>query len=171
MKHAYCIRFEALESRQLLSRAHLPLVHAARVAATPVVLDGTLIVDNKRNAVTSTMNPDGSSTTSDAVAGQLGALGTVHGVWYENQDAFGQYQGPDTLHLRDSKGTMTIEFNNLNPSVKRARAQGPVAYVHTQRLYGGTGAYARASESGTIEVTMNAAGTEVVSLTLHTKNT
>jgi hypothetical protein len=171
MRHVYPLRFDTLESRQLLSRAHLPVVHAARVAAAPIVLDGTLSVDNKHNAISSTMNADGSSTTSVAVAGQLGALGPVHGVWYENQDAFGNYQGPDTLRLRDAKGTITLAFNNLNPSTPHAKLRGAVVYEHTQRFYGGTGAYARASESGTIELTTNAARNEVVSLTLHTKNT
>jgi hypothetical protein len=37
-------------------------------------------------------------------------------------------------------------------------------------IYGGDGAYARASESGTIELTTNAALTEIVSMTLHTQS-
>jgi len=51
------------------------------------------------------------------------------------------------------------------------KVRGAVSYEHPQRIYGGTGAYARASESGSIELTTNAARTEVVSMTLHTQNT
>ena len=43
-------------------------------------------------------------------------------------------------------------------------------YKHTQLVLGGDGAYARTSESGTI-MTTNAARTEIVSMTLHTRNT
>jgi hypothetical protein len=146
----------------------MPVAHIARVAAAPLVLDGTLRVDSKSNAISATMNVDGSTTTSIAVAGQLGALGPVHGVWYENQNSFGQYQGPDTLHLRNAKGTITIAFNNLNPPLAHAKGRDPVSYNHAQRFYAGTGAFAKASESGTIELTTDAARTHVVSLTLHT---
>ena len=77
MKHVHSLRFETLEARQLLSRAHVhaAVAHAARPAATPVVLNGTLNVDNNPNATTTTTNEDGSMTTSVPVAGQLGALG------------------------------------------------------------------------------------------------
>jgi hypothetical protein len=168
MRHVHSLCFEVLDARQLLSGAHLALSHAARIAAAPLVLDGTLSVDNNSNAISSTMNADGSSTMSIAVAGQLGALGPVHGVWYESQDAFGEYEGPDTLRLRDTKGTITITFNNVNRSPAHANERGAVNYEHAQRFYSGTGAYARASEIGTIELTTNAAQTHVVSMTLHT---
>jgi hypothetical protein len=168
MKHAHCIGFDFLESQQLQSRVDPPVAHPARVLAAPRVLDGTLSVDTKSNAISSTMNADGSSTMSVAVAGQLGSLGPVHGVWYESQDAFGEYQGPDTLRLRDAKGTLTIAFNNVNRSPSHAKVHGALNDEHTQRFYTGTGAYARASESGTIELTTNAAQTHVVSMTLHT---
>ena len=46
-----------------------------------------------------------------------------------------------------------------------------ISYKHTQLVLGGDGAYARTSESGTIELTTNAARTEIVSMTLHTRNT
>jgi hypothetical protein len=168
MRHVHTLRFEALESRQLQSRAHMPVAHIARAAATPLVLDGALSVDSEGHAISATMNVDGSTTKSIAVAGQLGELGPVHGVWYENQDSFGQYQGPDTLRLRNTKGTITIAFNNLNPSSAHASGRGPVNYDHIQRFYAGTGAYARASENGTIELITNATQTHVVSLSLHT---
>ena len=112
MRHVHPLRFESLEARQLLSRAHGPAPARPRVAAAPLVLDGTLAVDNSPGAATTTMNIDGSMTTSVPVAGQLGALGQVHGLWNESVDAYGDYQGPDTLRLRDAKGTFTVEFNN-----------------------------------------------------------
>ena len=51
------------------------------------------------------------------------------------------------------------------------KVRGAVSYEHPQIVLGGDGAYARASESGTIELTTNAARTEIVSMTLHTQNT
>jgi len=173
MKHVHSLRFETLEARQLLSRAHVhaAVAHAARPAATPVVLNGTLTVDNNPNATTTTTNEDGSITTSVPVAGQLGALGQVHGIWDETVDSFGDYEGPDTLTLHDSKGTFAIAFNNENSPRADVKVRGAVSYEHPQIIYGGTGAYARASESGSIELTTNAARTQIVSLTLHTQNT
>ena len=172
MKHVHSLRFETLEARQLLSRAHVhaAVAHAARPAATPVVLNGTLTVDNNPNATTTTTNEDGSMTTSVPVAGQLGALGQIHGIWDETVDSFGDYEGPDTLTLHASNGTFAVAFNNENSPRAGVKVGSAISYKHTQIVLGGDGAYARASESGTIEFT-NAARTEIVSMTLHTQNT
>jgi hypothetical protein len=171
MKHVHSLRFETLEARQLLSRAHVAVAHAARPPATPVVLNGTLTVDNNPSATTTTMNEDGSMTTSVPVAGQLGALGQVHGIWNETVDSFGDYEGPDTLTLHDSKGTFAVAFDNENSPRADVKVRGAFSYEHLQMVYGGNGAYARASESGSIELTTNAARTEIVSMTLHSQNT
>jgi hypothetical protein len=168
MKYAHSLRFEALEARQLLSRGHhVTVAHVARPPATPVVLDGTLNVDNNANATSSTTNVDGSMTTSVPVAGQLGAMGQVHGIWNETVDSFGDYEGPDTLTLHAAKGAVVVVFNNQNGSAANVKSRGPVIYEHPQMVYGGNGAYARTSESGTIELTSNAARTRIVSMTLH----
>jgi len=173
MKHVHSLRFETLEARQLLSRAHVhaAVAHAARPAATPVVLNGTLTVDNNPNATTTTTNEDGSITTSVPVAGQLGALGEVHGIWDETVDSFGDYEGPDTLILHASNGAFGVAFNNENSPRAGVKVGSAISYKHTQVVLGGDGAYARASESGTIELTTNGARTEIVSMTLHTQNT
>ena len=173
MKRVHSLRFEALEARQLLSRAHVhvALAHAARPAATPVVLNGTLTVDNNPNATTTTTNEDGSMTTSVPVAGQLGALGKVHGIWDETVDSFGDYEGPDTLILHASNGAFGVAFNNENSPRAGVKVGSAMRYEHPQIVLGGDGAYAQASESGTIELTTNAARTEIVSMTLHTQNT
>ena len=173
MKRVHSLRFETLEARQLLSLAHvhITMAHAARPAETPVVLNGTLTVNNNPNATTTTTNEDGSMTTSVPVAGQLGALGEVHGIWDETVDSFGDYEGPDTLTLHASKGTFAIAFNNENSPRAGVKVGSAISYKHTQVVLGGDGAYARASESGTIELTTNAARTQIVSMTLHTQNT
>ena len=116
MKHVRSLRFEALKARQLLSRAHVhaAVAHAARPAATPVALNGTLNVDNNPNATTTTTNVDGSMTTSVPVAGQVAGLGEVHGIWDETVDSFGDYEGPDTLILHASNGAFGVAFNNEN---------------------------------------------------------
>jgi hypothetical protein len=164
-------RHETLETRQLLSTAHVAVAHAARAAAAPLVLNGTLTVDNNPDATSTTMNADGSMTTSVAVAGQLGALGRVHGIWNETTDAYGDYEGPDELILRGARGSFAVGFNNENTKPVHAKMHGAISYQHAQVVLGGTGAYAKESESGSIEETTNAARTQIVSLTLMTRNT
>jgi hypothetical protein len=173
MKRVRSLRFEALEARQLLSMAHVhaAVAHAARPAATPVVLNGTLTVDNNPNATTTTTNEDGSMTTSVPVAGKLTGLGEVHGIWDETVDSFGDYEGPDTLILHASNGALGVAFNNENASAANVKVRGAVSYEHPQVVLGGNGAYARPSENGTIELTTNAARTQIVSMTLHTQGT
>ncbi len=173
MKRVRSLRFDTLESRRLLSTAHLALAHAARAAAVPLVVTGTLTVDNNPDDISSTTNIDGSTTTSVPVAGQLGALGKVRGVWNESVDEFGDYDGPDTLILHNAKGSFGVAFND-SPTSKpssHAKTGGAITYEHAQQVLGGNGAYARATESGSIEVTTNAARTKVASLTLQTGNT
>src|SRR5271166_2434893 len=116
MKRVHSLRFEALEARQLLSRAHVhvAVARAGRPALTPVVLNGALNVDNNPIATTTTQNEDGSMTTSVPVTGQLGALGDVRGIWNETVDSFGDYEGPDTLTLHTSNGALVVAFNNAN---------------------------------------------------------
>jgi hypothetical protein len=128
------------------------------------VLDGTLTVENKR-AMTDT-NLDGGDTTSVPVIGQLSGLGAVHGVWFESTDQFGDYLGPDTITLRDAQGSFTIAFNNgsSGPAHKDGTT---VYYQHAQKFDGGTGAYAGATESGTINLNENPAHTAVVGITLN----
>ena len=106
------------------------MAHAARPAATPVVLNGTLNVDNNPNATTTTTNEDGSMTTSVPVAGQLGALGEVHGLWDETVDSFGDYEGPDTLTLHDSNGALVVAFNNASSTPADVKVRGAVSYEH-----------------------------------------
>ena len=136
MKHVHSLRFESLEARQLLSRAHVlvAVAHAARPPATPVVLNGTLTVDNNpdasstiRNAETTTTNEDGFMTTSVPVAGQLGALGQIHGIWDETVDSFGDYEGPDTLTLHASNGTLVVAFNNASSTPADVKVRGAVS--------------------------------------------
>ena len=83
MTHVHSLRFETLEARQLLSMTHVAVAHAARAAAPPFVLNGTLTVDNNPDASSTIRNAEGFMTTSVPVAGQLGTLGQVHGIWEE----------------------------------------------------------------------------------------
>lgn len=168
MRSVHCPRFESLEGRELLSRAHLAPHHAIHAAvSTPLVLDGTLTVDSKDRALT--MNTDGSSTTTAPVAGQLGALGAVRGVWSETTDAYGQSGGPDTIRLHNTQGAFVVTFNNVNNGHGHPVGHGAVYYQHTQQVHGGTGAYAHSVEHGTIQVTTNKSRSDVVSLTLSSR--
>ena len=171
MKHVHTLRLEILETRQLLSTVHAAVAHPAQAIAAPLVLNGTLTVDNRPDASSTAMNADSSTTTSVPVAGQLGALGQVRGFWNQTTDTYGDLENPDTLRLRSSKGTFTVAFNNVVPSASPAKGRGALSYEHVQRAIGGSGAYVGESELGMIRVTSNAARTQVDSLTLYTQNT
>src|ERR1700727_576359 len=99
MSHVRSLDFDDLEGRTLLRAPRHAVAHPAPAVkakpVVPLVLDGTLTVNNK--ASSSSINQDGGMTTSIPVSGSLGALGTVRGVWSENTDSFGEYEGPDTL--------------------------------------------------------------------------
>jgi hypothetical protein len=134
-----------------------------------VLLDGTLTVDNNPSATTTTMNPDGSTTTSTPIAGRLGNIGVVRGVWNDNVDAFGDATGLDSLRLHGAKGTFVIEIDSGSQGPARNARHGDIYRVYAQRLYAGTGVYAGATESGTINVTTTALGSEVKSMTVHSR--
>jgi hypothetical protein len=131
------------------------------------VLDGTLTADN--HAAATTTNLDGGYTNSVPVSGQLSELGQVHGVWSESTDAYGNYLGPDTVTLHGSQGSFTVAFSNATPGPAHRTGPHSVYYRHAQRLSSGSGAYAKAKESGTIDLNMNASHTTVESLTLTSK--
>jgi len=134
----------------------------------PLALDGTLTVDSR--APTTTMNEDGSTTTSVPVVGRLGGLGVVRGVWNESVDEYGDYIGPDTLRLHAPKGAFVVEFSNQNSGPAHAAGHGAVYYEHSQRVGAATGAYTGDAERGSIELFTNAAHTGVVSMKLATQS-
>lgn len=167
MNRVRTLQFESLEGRQLLSVAHA--AHAAHAKphhapATPLVINGTLTVNNKE-ALTNT-NLDDGYTTSVPITGQLGGVGEVHGLWYESTDEYGDYLGPDTITLHGARGAFTITFSNATsgPAHKNGTT---VSYEHPQIISGGSGAYAHVTESGSIDLNENSAHTEVVSITLN----
>jgi hypothetical protein len=172
MSHVRPLVFDALEPRVLLSKGHVAVAHAVpAVAAAPLVLNGSLAVDNNANAASTTMNTDGSTTTSVPVAGRLGAWGEVRGVWNKTVDAFGAPTGLDTLRLHNSKGAFIVAFNGQQPVRAQPTAHRAVYYQHPQRLNLGTGAYVGASESGTIKLITDPARTVVQSMTLASRTT
>jgi hypothetical protein len=169
MSYARSLVFESLEERKLLSNAHVAAAHAKPAAVmTPLVLSGTLTVDSK--AASTTVNDDDSTTTSIPVSGQIATLGKVHGIWDESADQFGDYEGPDTIQLRGAKGMVVIAFSNANPGPAYHNGNGSVSYQHPQIFDGGTRAYSRGAESGSIVLTTNAAHNAIASMTLTTTN-
>jgi hypothetical protein len=169
MRRDRSLRFECLEARNLLSKTHPAAAHPAQPAVeVPVELNGTLSVDN--HAATVSMNADGSSTNLTPVAGRLGALGPVHGTWYESVDAFGNYQGPDELLLHAPSGAVVVTFNDQNTGHAHPDASGSLYFQHAQRATQGTGAYAHIAESGSIELVTNPGKKVIASLALTTTN-
>ncbi len=169
MAHSRSLRFDfdTLETRRLLSASHVAAHHPkAATAAAPLVLNGTLTVDNKVSS--SMMNFDGSTTISTPVSGQLATLGAVHGTWLDGTDQYGDDLGTNILQLHAASGSVTIAFSDLTPGKIHHVAGGGMYTVHPQRLQAGTGAYHGTSESGSIEMTTNAARSVVQSFTLST---
>lgn len=160
---------EPLEGRRLLSGAHARVAHAhvhahPAVTAAPLVFSGTLAVNT--HASTSQSNQNGGLTTVAPVSGQLAGLGHVHGVWFESSDQFGNYMGPDTITLHTAQGGFTIAFSNAS-SGPAHRSGHTVYYQHAQHSVSSSGAFAKASETGAINLNENASHTQVVSLTLN----
>lgn len=167
MRHVRSLDFDALEARKLLTKAHPAVVHADHAVVTvPLELNGTLAVDMKQAVTIS--NADGSETTATPVAGTLSGVGEVRGVWNVTADTYGDYIGPDTLQLRDSKGTFVVAFNDANPGRAHKTADGFEFKPLRQRVHGGTGAYARATETGTLVMSTTSAKVGIQSLTLAT---
>jgi hypothetical protein len=163
-------RFDDLEARKLLTKAHIVAVHAAHaVVAAPLNLNGTLLVDNNPNATTSTTNPDGSTTVAVEVTGQLGAAGAVQGFWTETYDSMGDNAGVDVLRLHNAKGSLILEFNVANPGRAMPAGRGAVFHEYAQKLFDATGAFAGTTEGGSIELITNRAQSIIATLSLHTK--
>ena len=156
MKRVLSLRFDSLEAKKLLSTAHLAAAPPA--PATPLVLDGSLSVDVK--AATAVDNLVGSITTSVPISGRLGALGKGSGVWIDSVDELGNYLGPDSLVLKFnnhySKGTFTLEFNNVNTGKAHPMGHGLGYFQHIEHLESGTGEFANVTQKGSINVIVNA---------------
>lgn len=167
MSRVHSLRFDALEERKLLTKAHL----APAPAPVPVMLTGSLLVDTNPKATTSTVNADGSRTTAVAVNGQLGAMGQVSGVWSSTSDAYGDGTGLEALRLHNAQGSIILEFSEQNLGRAMPAGHGAIYHEVAQRVYSGTGAYARASENGSIQLITNRAQTVIETLSIHTRAT
>ncbi len=168
MRRDHCPRFDALEGRRLLSKIHV--ASSSATIAKPVVITGTLTVNMKE--ASATQNADGSTTSTVAVSGRLGSYGKVRGTWNETYDNFGAYSGPDWIQLRTNspKGSFIIAFNNQDSGSATPIGHGIGMYQHAQHVYDGTGAFAKATESGSIEVLQKNSTKTVESLVLITEN-
>lgn len=170
MRHARPLSVEGLEDRELMSAVHRVRPHI-KPAAVPVslVLDGTLKVDNP--AANTSQDDYGDMITTTPVSGQLGSMGAVKGSWSTGVDSMGDYLGPDTLVVHNAQGSVEIEFNDQEHGKPKRAADGSAYYQVPQVLIKGTGAYARASERGTLNLTTNPGHTAMVSITFNTGNT
>jgi hypothetical protein len=171
MRHVRPLGFDDLEARKLLTKVHHAAVHADPVPASPpaqvaapLVLDGTLAANNKAAQVIT--DDYGDQTTATPVSGVLGGLGVVRGTWDESADQYGNYLDPDTIQLHNSKGSFVLAFDATTTGQGQQTAQGIVYDGATQQLEDGTGAYARASESGFIQMNLKPRGSVVESLTV-----
>ncbi len=169
MRHALSPRCEDLEGRMLLSaRAHHAAAPKAQVpvVTTPLVVQGTLAVAQK--AASSSTDGSGDTITTVPVTGELTGIGKVRGLWNESEDAYGNYIGPDTIQLRSAQGTFSVVFNDTHLGKAHRTATGASFNPVPQHVHGGTGAYAHATETGTIVLNTNATRKVIESLALNT---
>jgi hypothetical protein len=173
MRHARSLEFDGLEARKLLSRAHAPVVHhavKAEVATVPLVLNGTLTVDNKAAQETST-NGFGGETISTPVSGVLSGVGKVHGQWNENLGSFGDYLGANVLVLQNKQGSFMISFGTENAKNSTRTAKGFIFAPIPQHIVSPTGAYAHSAETGSIVLNTNASRELVLNMSLSSATT
>jgi hypothetical protein len=163
MKHKHALQFEPLEGRRLLSGAHAAHDRARPADAGSLSISGTLTVNNKQTITTSNYSYE--YTTEAPVSGTLVGIGKVRGDWVENTNQTGEMASPDIITLKTPKGGFTIAFSNASsgPAQKNGAT---VYYQHPQKLIAGSGAFAGATESGSIDLNENAKHTEVESITL-----
>src|SRR5262249_35678506 len=121
--------------------------------------------------IMTTSNPDGSTTQSTAVKGQLDSLGKVHGVWNQTLNVLGDSTGINVLRLQSAGGSAIITFNTVSKVPAHKAARGAIYYSRAQRLFAGTGAYAGATESGVVNLVTNRSRNQIVSLELKTAGT
>jgi hypothetical protein len=167
MRHVRSLEFDGLEARKLLSKAHHPVAHVVHAeVAVPIVLNGTLTVNNK--AATTDTDGFGGETVSTPVTGTLSGVGQVRGFWQENLGSFGDFQGANVLMLHNRQGTINVTFGSITPKSGQKTAHGAIFTNIAQHVTSGSLAYARATESGTIALSTNAARTLVGTMTLNT---
>lgn len=145
------------------------------VDAMPVDLSGTLTVNPKAKQVA--YDSMGGMAISMPIRGTLHDVGSVRGYWVQTQDPSGNLNGPDELHLQNPKGKVTISFQNplASRSSTKALPQGAVtsgqsaaSITAAQRVTGGAKAYAHATESGTVSLTVASTGRSIKNLVLVT---
>jgi hypothetical protein len=158
MRHVHPLGFDDLESRKLMTKVH--------AKAVPLVFEGTLAVDRKD--ASSTMDMYGDTYRTTPVSGMLVGVGKVKGAWQEEADYYGDLTGTDTIQLKGQKGSFTVTFDPSRLGKEHPVTGGQAFAAIPQKVRGGSGAYAGASEDGSIVVTTNAAKTAVESMTLGT---
>jgi hypothetical protein len=98
----------------------------------------------------------------------LAGVGKVKGTWDAGANYYGDPLGTDTIQLKGPQGTFTVTFDPARLGKEHPVPGGEAFAGIPQQVRGGSGAYARASETGSIVVTTNAAKTAVESMTLST---
>lgn len=83
----------------------------------------------------------------------------------------GNYMGPDTLNLHNGQGATVVEFNDQQHGKPKRESNGSAYYQVRQVVIRATGAFARASERGTLDLTTNPGRTAIASMTVNTGNT
>ena len=176
MRNVRSLGFDSLEGRKLLTAAHHAAhhaaVHAAAVAPLALTIDGTLNLDQNPNDQSQSTDVDGDTTTSTAVAGVLGTLGKVRGYWNTERRRVRRLHGArhDPASQRQGSDRDRIQQRDHGQSPED-RDWGHLLPASPAFFLAGSGVYAKATESGTINVNSNKARTGIASLTLNTTST
>jgi hypothetical protein len=143
---------EPLEGRAVLSAVHPGVtVHPAALVqgAQYLFLNGQ-IHGTTRDVPT---NPDTGATVALEGSGRLSALGQVHLSGTLHGTGFIQQGQPGgTIRLSNARGSVTLSLVGPTQGGFTAPPSGPYRFA----VQGGTGAYAHAVGTGTVDVTLGA---------------
>lgn len=146
---------ETLEGKLLLSTAHAAVPAAVQAPAPspptlhgkPLALHGVMAASAfKVSPIVSNAEP-----VQISLAGTAGALGAVTGTLTEEVDEQVEEVTRGTLVLQNARGTLTLDF--VRPDVMENLTEPyNEGFVVSYKIAAGTGAYAGATGSGTLDV-------------------
>jgi hypothetical protein len=140
------LRFESLESKQLLSTvpATTPLPAAA---VSPLPLDGTMTA----GAFSNTRVTGASSVARIALAGNAGAMGNVVGLLNEGINTTLQVAARAKLTITNADGSVTLTLTHF-VVMRNLTKPWNMGFLANYKITSGTGAFLHAQGTGTFDI-------------------
>jgi hypothetical protein len=162
MRPARPLRFDALESKQLLSTVHHHVAPPTAHAPAHVILDGDLT--GTLSGIHLTYSHGQVSGAVESFSGRLRTMGAVKAAYTVDSATDGTTVLGGSIDLTNSKGSVHITFGQ-NDLTYGSDGKPTARYM----VASGTGAYAAATGAGTSTISPSIHGhTVVLHMTLHT---